>query len=327
MRSREAGDHGRPLGATEFVDSATGGVAARLVASALCDEVSSLPEISVVIPVLNAAKTVADQLEAVLGQKGVASFEVVVVDNGSSDGTLELVTNYAKKDERVQLIDGSAAPRGGGAAKNLGAKRARSDLIAFCDADDLVAPGWLQAVQVGLLSAPVVLVVREYWSLNPHLSRRFQRKTRLLDKAFGVVSISGGAFGIRKGAYQEIGGFDETFAGSVDTEFSLRLHRAGYAVIAVPEAEVSVRLPRSPRQMFTRRRLLARSWREIASRHGVRSPDSSLRGLAKTAVALVVHSHRLIRSDTRMAWAQTAGTFVGRLEARRSPRRDRKGGT
>lgn len=280
-------------------------------------------EISVVIPVRNGVETIAEQLDAVLAQDGVDAFEVVVVDNGSTDGTVELIAALARVDGRVRLIDGAAIPKGGAAAKNLGVDAANSDLIAFCDADDVVRPGWLRAVRDGLVTNPVVLVTREYWSLNPHVSHRFQPRTRLSDAVVGVPSISGGAFGIWRGVYRAVGGFDEAFLGSVDTEFAIRLQRAGHLAVAVPDAEVSVRLPRSARQMFRRRRMLARSWHEIERRHAVRGPDYSWRALGKTAGALLLHTHRLARPAERLAWAQTAGSFVGRLEARVCARRDR----
>ena len=110
-------------------------------------------EISVVIPVLNGADTLSEQLDAVLAQEGVESFEIVVVDNGSTDGTPELAAAYADRDRRVRLVDGSRAPKGGAAAKNLGVEAAKAELIAFCDADDVVRPGWLGAIRNALAGA------------------------------------------------------------------------------------------------------------------------------------------------------------------------------
>ncbi|MGH3427898.1 MAG: glycosyltransferase [Mycobacteriales bacterium] len=280
-------------------------------------------DISVVIPVLNGADTISAQLDAVLAQEGVESFEVVVVDNGSTDRTVDVVRTYVGRDGRVRLLDGGGLPKGGAAAKNLGVQRARSELIAFCDADDVVRPGWLRGIRDALLADPVVVVTREYWSLNPHLSHRYQPRTGLEGTVFGVPSISGGAFGIRKALYETVGGFDESFLGAVDSEFSIRLMRAGYRAHPVASAEVSVRLPTSPGQYFRRRRLLARSVAEIHRRHAVRGDDYSLGAVVKTAGALVLRSYRLVRPANRFAWAARAGSLVGRLEVltRRPPPR------
>ncbi len=273
-------------------------------------------EISVVMPVLNGADTISEQLDAVLAQDGVEHFEVVVVDNGSTDGTVELVTDYAGRDGRVRLLDGATLPKGGAAAKNLGVRAAKADLIAFCDADDVVRPGWLRAIRESLRSHPVVVVTREYVTLNPHLSSRYQIKTQLTSEAFGAPSIAGGAFGIRRDVYLSVGGFDETFIGAVDVEFSLRLNQAGFSPHPVPDGLVSVRLRGSAKELFQRQRMGARSGAEVQSRHGLGgSHYYSWRALAKMAASLLRHSPQLLKPADRLAWAQRAGAFVGRLEA------------
>jgi len=95
---------------------------------------SDEPTVSVVIPAYNAERYIGETLESVLAQT-YRDFEIVVVDDGSTDGTREIVRNYG---EPVRLVE---QPNSGpAAARNRGIREARGELIAFIDADDLWLP-------------------------------------------------------------------------------------------------------------------------------------------------------------------------------------------
>ena len=104
------------------------------------------PSISVVIPAYNAEKTLRRAIDSVLEQS-LAAMEVIVVDDGSRDGTAEVAREYG---ERVRVVQQENS--GGGAARNRGVLEARGNQIAFLDADDLWLPGKL-AVQWSAISA------------------------------------------------------------------------------------------------------------------------------------------------------------------------------
>jgi glycosyltransferase involved in cell wall biosynthesis len=95
-----------------------------------------MPEVSVVIPTHNRRRLLGQTLRSVLGQRGV-EFEVVVVDDGSTDGTAEAVA--ALGDPRVRLLR-HEHPRGVATARNVGAAAARAAWVALLDDDDLWAP-------------------------------------------------------------------------------------------------------------------------------------------------------------------------------------------
>lgn len=95
------------------------------------------PALSVVIPVYNVGHYLNDCLDSVLGQK-VASLEVIIVDDGSTDSTADLVRQRARNDQRVRVF--SQRNQGQGRARNLGVRRARGEFLMFVDGDDIVLP-------------------------------------------------------------------------------------------------------------------------------------------------------------------------------------------
>ena len=105
------------------------------------------PKISVVVPCFNAAPYVVATLRSVLAQSGF-DLEIVVVDDGSTDGSADVVAAAAMPEVTVLRREN----RGAAAARNEGIANARYDWIAFADADDLWLPGKLQA-QWALLAA------------------------------------------------------------------------------------------------------------------------------------------------------------------------------
>jgi glycosyltransferase involved in cell wall biosynthesis len=110
---------------------------------------TSSPRISVVIPLYNKQGTIGRAIHSVLRQ-GVADLEVIVVDDGSTDGSVQQV--LAIDDARVALI--RQANAGPGRARNAGAREARAELLAFLDGDDEWLPGFLAAGVAALSQHP-----------------------------------------------------------------------------------------------------------------------------------------------------------------------------
>src|SRR5262245_35038573 len=102
-------------------------------------------KLSVIIPCYNAAETIGDQLEALTCQRWSQLWEVVVVDNKSTDRSRTIVESYQKRLPNLRMIN--AFERQGQAhARNVGAQVACGESLAFCDADDEVGAEWLAAM-------------------------------------------------------------------------------------------------------------------------------------------------------------------------------------
>lgn len=95
--------------------------------------------ISIVIPVYNAERTLQRCVDSLTGQT-YENIEIILVNDGSRDGSLELCREFARRDPRIRVID---KPNGGvSSARNAGLDAAQGEFIMFCDSDDWAQPGW-----------------------------------------------------------------------------------------------------------------------------------------------------------------------------------------
>lgn len=95
------------------------------------------PEISIIIPAYNEEKNIARCLNSVLAQT-FKSFEAICVDDGSTDGTADIIKSFAKKDDRIILLKNP--DKGVSSARNFGIENARGNYIGFVDSDDFIQP-------------------------------------------------------------------------------------------------------------------------------------------------------------------------------------------
>lgn len=110
--------------------------------------------ISVVVPLYNAADFIEHTINSILGQS-YDDFELLLVDDGSTDGSLTLCGRYAEKDARIRVIHQENG--GVSAARNRGLEEAQGKYIAFVDADDILAPDYLERLMLGMRDEGAVL--------------------------------------------------------------------------------------------------------------------------------------------------------------------------
>lgn len=205
-------------------------------------------DVSVVIPVLNGADTLSLQLQALLSQDFDGEYEIIVADNGSTDGTRQVVTEHAGSGSPIRLADASAT-RGANFARNVGMRAARGEKILFCDADDEVSPQWISEMARALDELDAVGGTLEFARLNPHLqhSKPCSAVWPEGEARFAVTACSGW----RRSVLERINGFDDSWvSGSDDIEVALRAARAGIHVGEAPGAVVHKREQRASRALW-----------------------------------------------------------------------------
>jgi glycosyltransferase involved in cell wall biosynthesis len=204
-------------------------------------------KLSVIIPCLNAASTIAVQLDALVEQQWEQPWEIIVADNGSTDDSREIAKSYRERLPNLRIVDASAR-RSQPYALNCGAAAAAGTALAFCDADDEVAPGWVAAMGEALLQHDFVACRIDFQKLNPPWSqaifqRHAQQHGRLLKAQFPpyLWHAGGGTLGVKKMLYEAVGGFDEALPYHHDTEFCFKAQLRGAELRYVSDAVVHVR--------------------------------------------------------------------------------------
>jgi glycosyltransferase involved in cell wall biosynthesis len=203
------------------------------------------PDVSVVIPARNEERYIRAALASVAAQTWpVALLEAVVVDNGSTDGTREVVWAFMAGAPHlaVQLVDESA--HGVARAKNRGASVARGRWLIFLDADSRMAPHLVERV-----------VARGRRGYRAGSIRVVADSQDVLDRAFfGLIEVGKVLFGLRaqmlyceRELFRGCGGFDEHLQLAEDLEFLARLERAGVPICHVTESWIAT----SPRRLHT----------------------------------------------------------------------------
>lgn len=98
------------------------------------------PIISIVLPCYNSSKTIANTIEHILKQT-FRQYELIIINDGSTDTTIQILRNYAESDERIRII--CQENKGVSSARNYGLAKARGKWITFCDSDDTMSEDWL----------------------------------------------------------------------------------------------------------------------------------------------------------------------------------------
>ncbi len=202
--------------------------------------------ISVVIPCLNAERTIGQQLAALARQRCDAEWEVIVVDNGSTDRTRDVVAQFRDRLPNLRIVE-ARKRRSPGHARNVGAAAARGDVLLHCDADDEVGDNWLAAMSRALETHELVACRMDIDKLNPswlklvHANPQPEGAQAPLWYPPHLPHAAGATLGAHRALHERIGGFDENLATLEDTDFCIRAQLAGATLASVPEAVVHYR--------------------------------------------------------------------------------------
>ena len=209
----------------------------------MLEELATPPRVSVVIPAYNCARFVRETVESALGQSG-ATVEVVVVDDGSTDDTRDLLAPYC--DRITYLQQKNAGPS---SARNRGLRAVRSDYVFFLDADDALLPGTLAAHVAFLDAHPAVGVAPSGWRTVTEAGKHIRDFTPWYDRPRldlkAWLLSSPGLFGatlFRRTWLERVAGpFDETLRRSEDIDLLLRLALAGCPMAWFPTITLNYR--------------------------------------------------------------------------------------
>lgn len=180
------------------------------------------PFISVIIPTHNRSWILGEAIDSVLAQDG-CDFELIVVDDGSTDGTPALLRSYGER-----LIALRQENRGVSAARNTGIRHASGSLIAFLDSDDRWLPGKLrtQAAFFDSRSDALICQTQEIWirngvRVNP--KKRHQKPSGMIfEPSLHLCLVSPSAVMMQKALFDIVGLFDETLPACEDYDLWLR---------------------------------------------------------------------------------------------------------
>lgn len=225
-------------------------------------DAGSAPAVSVVVPCYNGGRFI-DLVLASLARQTFRDFEIIIVDDGSTDPATQKI--FSSLDPAIRVIH--QANRGLSAARNTGIRAARADLVLPLDCDDLIEPPFLaEAVALMRDAAPNVAVVFCHMRLTGAASGIAVRNFNRFDLLFTNTLPSG--LLLRKTSWQAVGGYDESMRdGYEDWEFHLRLARAGYDGIEIAKPYYVYNIARDGMLLNRSTRVHGQLWRVIRSKH------------------------------------------------------------
>lgn len=196
------------------------------------------PAISIVIPCFNEAENIGKCIDSVKMQQYNSQFEIIAVDNGSTDDTVKII-----KDKGIILEH--AERKGPAPAKNEGIKKAKGDIIVFIDADCIAHPVWLKNIVEPFRNSEIGCVAGEIVACEPKTRiEHFLIKKKHLSQSVNInhtflsyAATANAAY--RKEIFEKVGLFDEALFTGEDADMSWRMQlETNYKVRYSPEALV-----------------------------------------------------------------------------------------
>ena len=279
--------------------------------------------LTVVIPAYQAAATLTAQLDALTHQPLGGGVEVLVCDNGSTDGTRDLVESYRAGPTCVRWVDASER-RGPSFARNLGAAEASASALAFCDADDVVGDEWVAAMAEGIARDRFVTGPVDVHRLNPPWlvegRGEWLEAPRVPVYADMLPFAIGCNTGVARDAFLAAGGFDETLTVGEDIDLALRLRAVTGPPSWRPGAIVHYRLRGDLRSCWRQGMAYGGAHRELVRRLNASGfPASSPVRVTRNLLWLARRLPLLRSRAGRIRWLWIASRLVGSLRSPATP--------
>jgi glycosyltransferase involved in cell wall biosynthesis len=274
-------------------------------------------KLSVIIGCFNGGRTLAEQLDALAGQKWRQEWEVIIADNGSTDNSRQIAESFKARLPNLRVID-AGNKRGAAHARNVAIQEAQGDRFAFCDADDQVGDGWVASIGEALEEFDVVVSQFDDQKLNQQWLRELWHSPTAANGPKPILGFLPGAagygLGITRRVYERVGAFDESLPRMSDIDYTWRVQLAGFKLQFLPHAVVHYRHRETLRGMFVQayrdgqaQVLLYKMYRERGM------PWESWWHGIKSWVRMIRRAPQLLTRAGRGEWVVEAGFMLGRL--------------
>ena len=187
-----------------------------------------MPQVSVIMPVYNGEMYLAEGIDSILEQT-FEDFELIIVDDCSTDGSAAILRDYASRDERIRLIQHNRN-RGSASARNSGIAASRGEFIAAMDCDDISLPQRLEKQVAFLRSLPNTAVVGSFLQIvsadkTGLWIQKYPQQHALIVLYWGIGrgAVAGAAFMARRDILMSVGGYEESSKIADDTALFSRL--------------------------------------------------------------------------------------------------------
>jgi glycosyltransferase involved in cell wall biosynthesis len=278
--------------------------------------------VSVVIPAHNASGTLDLQIDALARQDFRGSWEVVVVDNASTDHTAQLVANWIDKLACLRVV--TCHELGVNRARNAGVRASVGECVLLCDADDIVSTSWVREMNAALATYDLVGGRLDYTRLNRPRIRgtRGHPSVENLPTTFaGDLPYAIGAnMGFRRSVFDAVAGFDESFArgGADEVDFCWQAQYEGFTIGFARGAVVHYRFKDRLRLLARQHYFYALGHAHLYAKHRAlgRLPPQSERqrwSLLYEQVKRLAHVERLVKPEHRWLYVRRAAWFAGSL--------------
>jgi len=242
------------------------------------------PTITVVLPVYNAASTIDSTLASILNQS-FTGFELIAIDDGSSDDSLRLLLAHAENEPRIRVV--ARANGGVSSARNLGVRLGKAPYIAFIDADDLWHPDKLAYHLALHLHQPAVAAsyarIAFVSSKGSGLGEA-RTQSRLCPHSLGLADVLGenpvctaSNLFVRRDWFWRNGGFDEHLSFAEDQELVAGLIAHGAKIEGIDEVLTGYRF--SPEGLSMDLNSMKAGWHGVAARYLEGQPLIALEAL------------------------------------------------
>lgn len=232
----------------------------------------TMPEMSVIMPVYNAAATLDQTLHSLLHQD-FENFEIVIVDDGSRDDSFQKLMAYAARDARIRLI--GQTNRGVSCARNLAVELSNAPLLAFIDADDIWAPDKLRRHLALHRAMPDLAASYAKIGFLPQDANNLaacRTISSLTGQPLALIDVLGenpvctmSNLCLRRDWFDQAGGFDPELSYAEDQDFLAQLLRRGAQIDAIDAVLVGYRF--SPDGLSMDLDNMRAGWQKVAQRH------------------------------------------------------------